>query len=425
MRQETYDTHALWPVVDDLKELLASDLEPSDDDERYAVRRLDSAVTFVDGLRDTDPVLVEQQPMDELHTHLANIKQALTQYLSDTSATQYLTAAASHVPAVMTSCRQHFPWGAPDEAQRAVKAAATRYKNSLDQEAERLRDQVDSLREELAQAQQLREQDLTASRERLTELDTQIESRGAVLDDLQTRAEQQIETAKDTFAKEAEARQETFDQAEAARVTAEEERVEGLREQAKAQREEQAEAARAVIASLEGYRDQAKALADETSRHAVAGEYGTWAARQASAAFWWTVATVVVGLATVGGLVLALRSTGDDSSQYIVAKLSISLVGLFVAAYTAHQASEHRREERTAKRLALDLAALQPFLEQIQDEEELEKVRVAVANRVFVPEEAVTSSPEGRVRLGRGNSISIGGLIELLRTISTQGGPPK
>ena len=180
-----------------------------------------------------------------------------------------------------------------------------------------------------------------------------------------------------------------------------------------------------MIAELENYRIQAKALTDETARHAVAGEYGTWAAHQASAAFWWTVATVVVGLATVGGLIAALRSTEDDSIQHIVAKLSISLVGLFVAAYTAHQAAEHRREERTAKRLALDLAALQPFLEQIQDLAELEKLRVAVANRVFVPDESRDHSPEGRVRLGRGDSISIGGLLELLRTISGQGSGTK
>jgi hypothetical protein len=31
------------------------------------------------------------------------------------------------------------------------------------------------------------------------------------------------------------------------------------------------------------------------------------------------------------------------------------------------QAAEHRREERTAKRLALDLAVLEPFLEQVRD----------------------------------------------------------
>jgi small-conductance mechanosensitive channel len=353
--------------VDEVKGLLERDLEPADEDDRYLVRRVNAVVDFVDGLREADPVLVEQPPLDALHTSLSNIKQALTQYLGNTDAKQFLQAAADQVPSVMATARQHFPWSPPDEAQRSTKAAATRYKNALDQEVGRLQAEVDSLRDELAAAQQQREAERDRSQQSLATLEERIESRGTVLDELQSRIEQQIQAAKASFDNEAEARQRVFDQAEAARVDADAKRIEDLMERAEAQRAEQASDAEALIESLLGYRDQAKALADETSRHAVAGEYGTWASHQARAAFWWTVATVVAGVATVGGLVLALKSAGDDSSQYIVSKLSISLVGLFIAAYTAHQASEHREEERTAKRLALDLAALQPFLEQIED----------------------------------------------------------
>lgn len=410
--------------MDELKDLLERDLAPEDSDERYLVRRLNSTADFVDGLRDADPMLVDQQPLDALHTHISNIQGALGQYVEDTSLKQYLQAADSHIPNVMSAARQHFPWGSPDEAQRGAKAASTRYKNALDQEVERLQGKVGALQEALADTQRTRDEDLAKAQQALADLEERIDSRSPVLDELQARAEQQVEATKSDFSKEAAARQESFDEAEAARVTSEEGRVAGLKDQAKAQREAQAEAATDVIKSLEGYRDQAKALADETSRHAVAGEYGKWASHQATAAFGWTVATVVVGLATVTGLALTLKSTGDDSSQYIVAKLSVSLVGLFVAAYTAHQASEHRREERTAKRLALDLAALQPFLEQIEDEEALANLRVAVANRVFVPETDAGSDADGRVRLGRGNSVSMGALIELVRTLAGQGGGP-
>jgi hypothetical protein len=313
VRQETYDTHALWSVVDEVRDLLGHDLQPTDGDERYLVRRVNSVVDFVDALREADPMLVEQQPLDALHTSLSNIKQAMTQYLGDMAAKQYLQAAADQVPNVMATARQHFPWGAPDEAQRGTKAAATRYKNALDQEVERLRGEVDSLRGELAEQQQQRDADLAKSQQSLAALDEQIESRGTVLDDLQSRVEQQVENAKANFGKEAEARQKAFDEAEAARVAAEEERVENLKERAEAERAEQAGEAKTLIESLEEYRDQAKALADETSRHAVAGEYGTWASHQSRAAFWWTVATVVVGLATVGGL--AVLSSPPEMTQ--------------------------------------------------------------------------------------------------------------
>lgn len=226
MRQETYDTHALWPVLDEMKDLLTRDLAPTDDDARYAIRRLDSLVTFIDALRDADPVLVEQPPLDELHTHMTNMKQALTQYLDNTSATQYLMAAASPVPNALATCRQHFPWGPPDEAQRAVKAAATRYKNSLDTEAERFKDEVDALQEALAEAKQQREADASAAQEALRLLEAQVESRTQSLDALQTKFEAQVQAAKSAFEEEAASRQESFEEAEVARRDAEEKRIE-------------------------------------------------------------------------------------------------------------------------------------------------------------------------------------------------------
>lgn len=69
---------------------------------------------------------------------------------------------------------------------------------------------------------------------------------------------------------------------------------------------------------------------------------------------------------------------------------SVGIVGLIVAGSAARPAAEHRAEERTANLLVLDLAALDPFLENVS---EPEKIRTEIAKHVFMPEPRHDDAP--------------------------------
>lgn len=133
---------------------------------------------------------------------------------------------------------------------------------------------------------------------------------------------------------------------------------------------------------------------------------------RASAAFRWTSATVVIGIATVAGLIYAVGSAADDSIQFTVSKASISVIGLIVAGYCARQAAEHRREERTAKRLALDLAGSSRSRSRSTTRRTC--ARRSPAEPLFSSVRAPGS--DGSVRAKRG-SLSITELTELLTAI--------
>lgn len=421
---EEFNSHALWNVLDALQERLQGDLHLTDDEDRYNAQRIHAAVEFVDSLRDIDPVLLEPQGMNEIHSNLQQVDNALKNYLNDPpNQRQYLVSAAGSVANVTNNARSYLVPFVPDEAQRAAKAASTRYKNALDAEVERLKTEVDAVRKQLvdektqreaeaAAANEKRQADEVAATERLTELTDTIAQREATIDELTTKLNAQIDAQRTSFEEEAASRAEAYKEAQAEREAAEEERIEEAKTEATEALSKQMTAADVVLAKLETYKSQAAALVDTTSRHAIAGDYGTWASSQATAAFRWTVATVIIGLATVAGLIYALGSAADDSIQFTVYKTSISVIGLIVAGYCARQAGEHRREERTAKRLALDLAALEPFLEQIDDPKGL---REEIARRVFVPERQ-SSDGDGSVRVKRG-SLSVTELTELLTAI--------
>lgn len=287
---------------------------------------------------------------------------------------------------------------------------------------------------QLATAQEERDHRDLAASQRLDQLTDTIRTRQEEIDALRASLQAQIDQQRTAFeadtaarASEFKAHQEAAAEADSARVTAaeeaEEERIAAAVEADKAAREATDTAAKELLTLMETYRDQAKTLADMTSRHAVAGEYGQWAAHQAKAAFRWTLLAVVIGIGTVLGLVIAISSASNDTLQFTLYKTSISIVGLIVAGYAARQASEHRREERTAKRLALDLAALGPFLEQVSDGEQL---RLEVAKRVFAPAQAHGEDGDAlRLRIGRGHgsTLSLADLAELVR--ASRGAEPK
>lgn len=80
-----------------------------------------------------------------------------------------------------------------------------------------------------------------------------------------------------------------------------------------------------------------------------------------------------------------MSSAKDDTVQFVIYKVSIGLLAATVAGYAAKQASEHRVQERRFKRLALDVAALEPFLATLED---ATTIRDEFAKRAFAPENA-------------------------------------
>lgn len=416
MKSEEYEAQAAWTTLDTLQGLLNKDLRPENEDERYAVRRIHSVVEFLDSLREADPVLVEPGALSDLNNHLTQIVNHLNTYVPAMDANKaHLIAAAGQVPNIMVTARQHFPVSVPDEANRAAKAASTRYKNALDGEVERLVAVVNDLTAQLAKASAQREVDQTSAEESLAELKTQIADAGTEVGTLTTRLQKQIDTQRTSFEDEATQRAAAFKETEQVREAAEAERVKAAVATADQARKQQESAAQALVERLETYKTQAASLVDTTSRHAIAGEYGTWSSHQAKSAFWWTIVAVLIGLSTVAGLIYAIGSAADDSIQFTVYKTSISIIGLIVAGYAARQAAEHRREERTAKRLALDLAALEPFLEQVTDPGEL---RTEIARRVFAPERNSAADGETHLKAGKG-SLTIAELVQLLSVVKS------
>lgn len=420
MRPNEYQDHVLWAAVTGLGEALDDMPEPVDEEGMHKLERVRATHAEIDQRRELNPYLIDEPMCSQLQTGVEADGTAMNAYADDpdTAAAQLDTAVAQTAQVLA----QLWTWPAPaaDTATRATKAAASKFHTTVDEMLGTLREKADALADRLRQIDEDGKEQHEAAKSSMEELQAAIVQSRTDVTDLAGRLTTQIDSQRTAFDSEAQSRSEAFDAEVATLQEQAKEQATEFARQSKDAQESQTAKADEILSSLEEREERARALLDSTSRHAIAGDYGKWAARQAKAAMTWTVATVAIGLITAVALYAAISSTADDSIQFTLYKTGVSVIGLIVAGYCARQAAEHRREERVAKRLHLDLAALEPFLENVAEPEEL---RTEIARRVFVPEHPL--QPDRLPRFGFRRSLSVREITELLAIIRATPPPPQ
>jgi hypothetical protein len=413
-----YQQHPLWEAVTGLAAALDSAPSP-DGDDVHKIERIRAVHAELDQRRDLNPYLMDETLLDQAQTTAEAVRSATAAYADDPQANAaQLDTAVAQTAQVLTAVRT-WPQPPADTATKATKAAASRFHTSVDEMLGAVRDRADGLAARLDEIDAQGQERTDAAKEELAALQKAIEQSRTETTALATRLTEQIETQRTSFETEAATRTKSFEaEVESLREKAEQ-HADALAAQSQEARDEQTAKSDEYLKSLERREDQARKLLDATSRHAIAGDYGKWSARQATAAIRWTIAAVVIGLGTAAVLIYALDGASDDSLQFTLYKTGISVVGLIIAGYCARQAAEHRREERVAKRLHLDLNALEPFLEHVEDPAAL---RTEVARRVFVPQQP--DQPEQLPRFGFRRGLSVSELAALITAVRGTGVPP-
>jgi hypothetical protein len=90
---------------------------------------------------------------------------------------------------------------------------------------------------------------------------------------------------------------------------------------------------------------------------------------------WRWIALTLGALAIAVALVTALQHPDDLRWEGLVAKLAVSALFGGLATYAGKQSGLHRGREAVAKELALDLAAIGPFLNQLPEDQRVEAIQ--------------------------------------------------
>ena len=121
-----------------------------------------------------------------------------------------------------------------------------------------------------------------------------------------------------------------------------------------------------------------------SSQNTLISDYSKNANRERITAIVWqsvTVLSIIAAIIAAG--ILAHEATKDLVWQKLVARLALLVAAGALATYAAKQASESRDAQRNSEHMALQLSAVRPYLEDISNKDDRDKLLLKIADKLF------------------------------------------
>ncbi|UOY01634.1 hypothetical protein [Blastococcus sp. PRF04-17] len=393
-------------VLTALDSLSAEQVEQAPDE----VERLIWVVGHVrERLRTAPPMSVPAQCPEQLNAQLNQVNQAIAQYAATGQVPQL--GNANNAADTLLELARVLPPLPPDVVTAEAGAYLERISGMVStvvgdaaKDRERLHDAADALDARLTSTAQQLEQLEAGTRTQVTKLDQAIAAQ-----------ENQFDRAQGE-------RLAAFREAEQERAQAAEAAAEAAGERFATTAGELTDQAAGTLKSLAELKRQAEELVGAIGVAGVAAGYNETAQREERVADVWRWATVAVALLAAGVLVAALfvDHSADGSWQRLATRLLVSLSFAGVAAYCGRESAAHRRVAREARARHLQLAALNPYLANMPEEESI-RLKGELAPGYFAP--ASTDRTDGAADAGSGGPLSREQLTDLVQALITKGSP--
>jgi hypothetical protein len=381
--ETAYQTHAAWAQLDNLVNYLNTGPDRADESQTNHYDRLRWLTSHLTSVRENATMLVSSTALDSLNGTLAQINSALVNWANNGDAGSLALAGSAYTEAVLDSLRG---WPVTkDRVQRGLLRAGLDFQAGAAESLESLRSAVDDVKQTAANLEA-----------RIAELNTEGDTSLQALRSEIATATLDVTTQTTRLDTALNGLQQTFTQAEAERASAHTTELERLKNDARAAADE---AKKATVASLDAQisagtehvdvlvelRDQAANLVDAIGLTGTATEYGKYAKQERHAANllrYTAIASFAGSFALFLVTLLASHVTEHTAWQVVTFKLAGSIALLALGAYASYESSDHRKEERHAKSVQLDLAALDPFIVNL-DPDQQKSIKAAAARRLF------------------------------------------
>jgi len=128
---------------------------------------------------------------------------------------------------------------------------------------------------------------------------------------------------------------------------------------------------------------EAEKILGRMSMKGLAQGYQKIANSEGDKAFWWNVISITSLLGILWfGYEFIIQHEGEMSWTVLVSRMVLTGVGITLFTYSAKQATNHRSEERRNRKIELELASLDPYLKDLEIQEQ-KKVKQELVNKYF------------------------------------------
>ena len=383
---ERFTGHQAAPLLVELRDLLDRAI-PRDAQDAEDLARLRNIASFANSVvEQADPELITPEMLDPLAGALNNVLIEVRAFLGDPDTLRLTDANTEADPILMTLSTWPRPITASD--LEGFRERATSFRASVGQLLRRLEDEIQQAEQ---RTQELQTQ-LEATREQMNgEVDTlrqatdqNVGELAATVDSQKGRVDQAISDFQQQFSTAESQRSQRFESNAADQQSRANDILHNLEERSEGGLQAFLERGEATLTELRAKADEARVLADTLGAIGVSGGHGEYAAQQQKSADFWR-AVSVVSLLVVAGIAVTILMTlppGGIQWERYVGRVFVTAPLIALAGYAASQSSKHRRAEREARKVDLDLAALEPYLALFPDDKRNE-IKEKVALQVF------------------------------------------
>ena len=384
-------------------------------DEQSYLDRIDFVVGLVvNHLENYDPRLITDGFLNNLTNPLANLHAYLISWQQGQSI-EYLTIHSQGMVDNILGILASLPAQnivTANEAISSLRRSVSGYRLAVDRETKAMNEKVASLESTFDSRAQATNQSVANVEARLRELDEDIEKARATNQALAT-------TQQTAFTKAETERGEVFTKLMADKQKEFEAKLTELHNQAQTSVASTKSAVEGDLTATKDAKAQIEEILGIVSEEALVAEYSKSAQQDRKSADTWrkaTVGSIIAAIIFAGLLTLSVRKSATNWEEF-GAKLALTLSFGALATYAARQSSEHRKAQRNAERMALQLAALKPYLKDINKTEQ-DKLLAKIAGRLFGNEKPV--GKEAKFKASKEDPSLVGQLlavvIELVKT---------
>lgn len=408
--RETYKEHEIWSAAEAAQDKLH---------ELEAEGTLTHGDTRVEQLRDMLADLVSRRTypepfvttkfLNDTAGALANVVQLLPNLDAVTSGPTQSTSAPFD-----TLARQVRAWprtsphhevaslaAQAEEAQRSAQAAVAH----TDAQAKELQELLQQIKTEAADARKELKAEWGAA---LTELNGKTTALQTASDQATTQVAANVQRLEDALTDHA-----------AAFRTAEEERAKEF----SASVQQNDDSAAELLGRMSEHEKKSRTLLEAIGVNATATHYGNYANQQQQAANGWRLAAIAVFTLAAAWFALSFalwHDTVNSSSGWalLIGRWGGTAATAGAGLYAARESGQHRREERSARRVQLVLTALDPFIANMDPEVQRE-LRKATAEAIFVlPKDAPSGTSKDADASGLAEPI--GKAMDVIQDLTKQ-----
>lgn len=428
---DKFDDHSVHTHLKTVQEELLS-VEDMQDKPPAAIETLARVALVVKNfslaLETCNKNLVSMVWLDESGKALANIKSYLTNYKSNKDVNALNSNCSGQLDVLLqTSAKINCVKSA--QSLRGIVAAENEYKRVMDLYNMQLHEKVSALMSVIEDLRKRIDDQNTISQKHLSDLQSAITSEKQRLDSFSTSYQSQMAEDQKRFSAMSDMLKDSFSKAQEDRKEAFSEEVEKIKKQSEAidknatlQSEEIKEESNKLIdeykQQFEEYKQQVVNIVGIVNTNMFSHKYKEVAddARK-RARLWHRIAVIfmiAVGIFAIYAFVITVNS--DTSWVKLVAKIFATTTFVTGAAYAARQASKQEKVERYSRKIEMELVAIDPFIDSLDDEKK-SLIKEEIARKIFGNADAMEISSKDEAYTAMDKLTSIEEVLKSLVTI--------